>query len=103
MLVPPYKGEKGIHIINSTKRHVNKILPENIKIQTVFTGKQLISCFKTKDRAKFEYQHDIIYQVKCSAETSLDDYVGESARCIIERVKDHSGRDIKSHVIKRSS
>ena len=103
MLVLPYKGEKGIHVINSTKRYANKILPENIKVQTFFTGKRLISCFKTKDRAKFEHQHDIIYQVKCFAVTCFDDYIGESARCIIERVKDHSGRDIKSHVIKRSS
>ena len=40
---------------------------------------------------------------KCSAENCPRNYVGESARCIIERVKDHSGRDIKSHVLKHSS
>ena len=38
---------------------------------------------------------DILYRV--------DDYIGESARRIIERVKDHGGRDTKSHVLKRSS
>ena len=103
ILVLPYQGEKGIHIVNSIKSYVNKILPKNVKVQTAFTGKRLSSCFKTKDRTKFEHQHDIIYQVKCSAENCSDDYIGESARRIIERVKDHSGRDTKSHVLKHSS
>ena len=31
------------------------------------------------------------------------DYIGESARLIIERVNGHRGRDTKSHVLKRSS
>ena len=39
----------------------------------------------------------------CSAENCSDDYVGESARRIIERVKDHGERDTKSHVLKHSS
>ena len=78
ILVLPYQGEKGIHIVNSIKSYVNKILPKNVKVQTAFTGKRLSSCFKTK-------------------ENCLDDYIGESARCIIERIKDHGGRDTKSH------
>ena len=60
ILVLPYQGEKGIHIVNSIKSYVNKILPKNVKVQTAFTGKRLSSCFKTKDRTKFEHQHDII-------------------------------------------
>ena len=71
ILVLPYQGEKGIHIVNSIKSYVNKILPKNVKVQTAFTGKRLSSCFKTKDRTKFEHQHDIIYQVKCSAENRM--------------------------------
>ena len=101
------------------KRYVNIILPKNVKVQTAFTGKRLSSCFKTKDRTKFEHQHDIIYQVKCSAENCSDDYIGESARRILETIldnrddytgksarrkgqKDHSGRDTKSHALKYS-
>ena len=61
ILVLPYQGEKGIHIVNSMKRHVNKILPEHVKVQTAFAGKRQSSCFKTKDRTKFEHWHDIIY------------------------------------------
>ena len=103
LLVLPFPGEKGISIVNSMKRYVNKILPENVKVQTAFTGKRLSSCFKTKDRTKFEHQYNIIYQVKCSAENRSDVYIGESARRILERVKDHGGRDTKSHVLKHSS
>ena len=67
LVVPPYQGEKETNIVNSMKSYVNKILLENVKVQTTFTGKRLSSCFKTKDRTKFEYQHNIIYKVKCSA------------------------------------
>ena len=37
MLVLPCQGEKGIHIVNSKKKYVNKILPKNVKVQTAFT------------------------------------------------------------------
>ena len=40
LLVLPYQEEKGIHIVNSMKRYVNKILPGNVKVQTAFTGKR---------------------------------------------------------------
>ena len=103
LLVLPYQGEKGINIVNSMKRYVNKTLPENVKAHTAFTGKWLSSCFKTKDRTKFEHQQDKIYHLRCSAENCPDDYVGESARRIIERVKDHAGGDTNSHFLKHSS
>ena len=41
--------------------------------------------------------------MKCSAEICSDDYIGESARRIMDRVKDHDGQDTKSHVLKHSS
>ena len=31
ILVLPYQGEKGIHIVNSMKRYANKILPKTLK------------------------------------------------------------------------
>ena len=37
---------------------------------------------------------------ECSAEKYSDDCIGESARHVIERVKDHGGRDTKSHAEK---
>ena len=40
--------------------------------------------------------------MKCFAENSLDEYIGESAIRVIERVKDHARRDAKSHVLKHT-
>ena len=86
----PYKGEKGINIVDSIKICANKVLTEHVKVQTAFPGKWLSISFKTKDRSKFEHQHDIIYQEKCSAENCSNDYIGVSLRHTIERVKDHA-------------
>ena len=48
------KEEKGIQLVNSIKRYVNKILPEHVKAQTSFNGKRFRRCFKIKDKTKFE-------------------------------------------------
>ena len=40
--------------------------------------------------------------MKCSAKNFLDDYIGESARRVIERIKVHEGRDTKSLVLKNN-
>ena len=79
-----YALKNTLHIVNSMKSYVNKILPENVTVQTAYTGKPLRSCFKTEDKTKFEHQHNIIYQVKCSAENCPGDYIGESARHVSE-------------------
>ena len=65
LLVLPYKGEKGTPIVNSMKRYVKKVLPENTNVKTASIGKRLSCCFKTKDKIKFEQQHNI-RQVKYS-------------------------------------
>ena len=41
--------------------------------------------------------------MKCSAENRPDDNIGESARRVTGRVKDHCGRDTKSYILKQSS
>ena len=55
-----FKGEREIDIVNSMKRYVNKILPENVKVPTACTGRRLMNCFKTKDKTNFEH-HTILY------------------------------------------
>ena len=101
LLVLPHQRDKRLHIVSSMKRYVNKVLRDNVKVQTSYTGKRLSSCFKAKDKTNFVHQHDIIYQKQCS-ENCSDGYIGQSARRIIKRVKDHGRRDAKSHVSKRS-
>ena len=40
--------------------------------------------------------------MKCSAKNCLDDYIGESVKLAIDRVKHHGERDTKSHVLEYS-
>ena len=81
---------------------VNKLLPSNTKIKAAFKSTRLSSCFNVKDKIGFEDNHDLIYHTKCAEPTSIDDYVGESTRRIIERIKDNNRRDHTSNVLKHS-
>ena len=101
-LTIPYQGEKGDHLIKSMKRNLEKILPNNVKSQITYTGRKLGSLFETKDQTIFEHKHDVIYHGKCPAENCVDDYIGETARRVNERIADHAGRDANSHLLKHS-
>ena len=87
----PYRGDKGCNIIKSINKCVHKLLPNNTKIEVVFKSTKLSSCFN-KDN------HDLIYHAKWSEPTCIDDYVGESAHWITEKIKDPNGRDHTSQV-----
>ena len=81
---------------------VNKLLPNDTKIEVEFKSNKLSSYFNVKDRTDFEHNHYLIYHTKYPDQTCIDDYVGESARRIIERIKDPNGRDDTSHALKHS-
>ena len=101
-LVLPYQGDKGSNLLKSMKRYVSKLLPEHTKSEITFTGKKLNSCFSIKDKTSFEHQHDLIYYINCTKPSCRGNCVGETGRRIIERIKDHSGRDHTSHMVKHS-
>ena len=66
--------------------------------KVIYTGKKLGTNFTVKDRTKTEHEHNLIYKVTCPEPTCEATYVGEVSRRLSERIKDHSGRDQKSHV-----
>ena len=101
-LLLPYKGQKGEYIMNSMKRFIEKLLPTDTKTNVTYTGRKLSTFFPIKDKNKFDNEHDIVYHVKCPSDLCNENYVGECGRRIIERIKDHSGRDNKSHMLKHS-
>ena len=101
-LLLPYKGEKGEHLIKSMKRRISKLLPPEIKTQVAYTGKKLSTCFNVKDQSKFEHQHDVVYYADCPNEKCRENYIDESGRRMSERIKDHNGRDLKSHILRNS-
>ena len=84
------------------RKRVNNKLPKDVKIKTCYTGKRSSSFFQTKDKTRKEHEHDLVYHAKCPNEECTDDYIGEIARRIAERVKDHRGRDHSSHLFKHS-
>ena len=55
-----------------------------------------------KNPTPFEEHHDIVYHSFCSAENCNENYIGESARQLGEKVKDHNGRDRNYHLFKHS-
>ena len=50
--------------------------------------------------SNYDYQHDVVYYAKCPE--CAEDYTGETIIRQIERLKDHSGKDLKSHLLKHS-
>ena len=102
MLVLPYQGKKGDFIIKSMKKRFMNLLPQCIVPTIANTGSKLSLKFQAKDRAIFSHSHDIIYQGNCPENGCPDNYIGETARRISERVLDHNGKDINSHFYKHS-
>ena len=71
-------------------------------MEVTFTGKKLNSCFSIKNRTKSEHQHDLVYYVKCTESSCRDNDAEETGHKIRDRVKDHSGRDNASYMVKKN-
>ena len=79
------------------------VLPKNVITRVTYSGTKLSSKFtKIKDKTVKENQHDIVYYVRCPESQCPEDYTGETARRLSERVLDHNGRDAKSHLLKHA-
>ena len=44
----------------------------------------------------------MVYYADCPNEKCRENYIGESGRRISESIKDHNGRDRKSHILRHS-
>ena len=65
-----------------------------------YAGKTLGTCLKVIEKTVFKHEHDIVYYANCPEESCPHDYVGESGRRVLERVKDHNDRDTSYHIFK---
>ena len=70
--------------------------------QITYTGRKLRSLYQTKDQTIFEHKHDVIYYGKFPAQNCVDDYIGEIACRVNERIVDHTARETNSHLLKHS-
>ena len=59
------------------------------------------SFFDIKHQTKLEHNNDLNYLVKCSEKTCSENYLGETARSINERVE-HTGKYKKSHMLQNT-
>ena len=84
------------------KKTKDKFLPNNIEIEVTFKSTKLSSSFSVKYKIDFEHNHELMYRTNCPEPTCIDDYVGEGAFQIVERITDHNGKDHTSHVLKHS-
>ena len=75
-------------------------MPSNLKADIVYTVNKFSCKFNVKDKPPIEEQHDLLYRAVCTTDNCTADYVGETARCIMERANDHNGGDQDSHLLK---
>ena len=71
-------------------------------MQLVYTGAKLGTKFTVKDKTKKEHRYDLTYNVKCPIKNYLECYNGETGGRLIERVNEHAGKDINTHMFKHS-
>ena len=71
-----------------------------MKSNIVFTDTKLSSKFNVHDPVPFTKKHYGIYWSGCVTENCNEDYAGEWARRLNERVKDYNSRDHSSHLVK---
>ena len=102
LLILPYQGQQGDTIVKSLKNTLKRYTQQDEKLKVIYTGTKLGSFFNIKDKTKLEHQHNLVYKAICPNENCQETYVGETERRIIERIKDHQGRDHHSHVLKHS-
>ena len=53
LLVLPYQGKKGDHILKLFKKGMRKMLPNNVKPQIAFTVRKVATSFQIKDKMKW--------------------------------------------------
>ena len=81
---------------------MKRTLPDDIKITISYKSSNLFTKFPVQDKKDFQYRHNIVSYGKCPSKGRKGDYVGETKRCIVERVKDHNSKDNSSHLLKHA-
>ena len=79
---------------------MRKILPNNVKPRIAFTGRKVGTSFQIKDKTEMKHNHDIVYYKECGEEQCSENYIGQTGRRIIERIRDHAWKDSNSYVYK---
>ena len=65
-----------------------------------FSSTKLSSQFCLKDKTNKMHKCNIVYKYTCPVEDCRAEYIGETSRRLSERIVDHRGRDINSHIFR---
>ena len=69
---------------------------------SVVRSRSQIKICKQTDKKKKEHHQDLTYNVKYPMKICLEPCNGKTRRTLIEKVNEHSGKDINSHLSKHS-
>ena len=53
------------------RKRLESLLPDNVKTDVPFQGKQLSSCFNINDKTKFPPKHDLVYNAECAKKVAM--------------------------------
>jgi len=90
----PYKGKQADKAIRSLRNTLRTAA--DINMQVIYKGSKLKAAFSNKDKTSVNHSHNIVYQVCCPEENCNETYIGETARRLELRAREHTGE--KSHV-----
>ena len=86
-----------MHTCEVIKNTFKEDIATECKGRYCYIGSELSRKFSMADKTLFEEQHDLLYRAVCATNNCSEDYVGETARGIVERATDQNGWDQHSH------
>ena len=98
----PYSGKQGHQLLLKMKKQLKRNLSNDIKTMISYRSTKLSTKFPVKDKTDFQHKHNVVYYGKCPNEACTDDYVDETKRRTVERIKDHNSKDNSSHLLKHA-
>ena len=102
ILKMPFRGEQGEVLIKKLNETLRRNIPET-GYRIVHTGSKLSRYFSLKDTTDKKHRSNIIYKHECQNKKCSHTYIGETARRIVLRAEDHTGKDKNSHIFQHSS
>ena len=101
-LLFPYSRKEGHQSLSKMKKRLKRTLPDDIKTTISYKSMKLSTKFPVKNKTDFQHKHNVVYYGKCPSEGCKDDYVRETKRRIVQRIKDHNSKQNSSHFLKHA-
>ena len=97
----PYVGFFSRHTHNKIKGIIKKLCKDQVSVNLVFVPYKIGSMFSTKDKIPSFLKSMVVYKFVCASFNAC--YVGETARHLPTRIKEHLKTDKKSHIYQHLS